>query len=756
MAVLIRPKKRFVIWKKKLLLFCLQLPKLGKDDLITIANNLFSLSTDGTRDDLINTIQNHIRSEFVSLSGEEYAMEHMIGIMERELPQSVLNTIYTSAQSDEPVVYGSIVYPKPVKVGGLLSDAIRNKHKSKNNMVSTNTNSIVKSTSTKDKCEINKNPRHINMSYSFSELPFYPRTKLLSDPYISPISNQKLKKRFYLKLTKEQYRGLQNKEYKIFFFCGAIPISIDLDDSDNEDENNDYSRAKHEVLPISFPQTYQFINMWTGVSLERYSRSSKKNQRADPIDITDLLSPEQLSGTAPLQFSFHFVPSVEYYMSIYLVNAVKTDDIVSKVCQRTKILRNATLYYLNKSQDPENGLLATSITMSLECPISGSVINVPIKSTKCLHIECFDAFWYFESQRQLENGRCPICSKSIKSDDLAVSEFIEDILVKCPKNCRRVQLATDGNWEPIIDSGDDDSDMDSDDDEGYGYPPAKKQKPSPHKSNLIPPELENSILANGNINEITSENIIDTTTENVILPIIQNYFSFPTLDPGTTIKMTPTHNNIKDNLSFTSEVESNLDSPLTSQIVPNILGTTPLNKNNYKGLPTTKTFHNLAAIHSTLDEDNGTLEDPLTIPVNNPTISPSYPPINNDVPLDIEYSNMEIDNNVSIISASDSETTVLHNNLERSNLNLSNSPTSKKSRLPLLPKLPDLPTLPFKFIEEKPQNYKKPPTAATKKPVVVPFNSKFNGTNSNILPQKRQLSKNVVIIKQSMNHNLPR
>lgn len=220
--------------------------------------------------------------------------------------------------------------------------------------------------------------------------------------------------------------------------------------------------------------------------------------------------------------------------------------------------------------------------------------------------------------------------------------------------------------------------------------------------------------------------------------------------------MTPTHNNIKDNLSFTSEVESNLDSPLTSQIVPNILGTTPLNKNNYKGLPTTKTFHNLAAIHSTLDEDNGTLEDPLTIPVNNPTISPSYPPINNDVPLDIEYSNMEIDNNVSIISASDSETTVLHNNLERSNLNLSNSPTSKKSRLPLLPKLPDLPTLPFKFIEEKPQNYKKPPTAATKKPVVVPFNSKFNGTNSNILPQKRQLSKNVVIIKQSMNHNLPR
>jgi len=47
-------------------------------------------------------------------------------------------------------------------------------------------------------------------------------------------------------------------------------------------------------------------------------------------------------------------------------------------------------------------------------------IDVPIRSAHCEHIACFDAMTWFEVNEQTPQWQCPICSKTLKVDDMVV------------------------------------------------------------------------------------------------------------------------------------------------------------------------------------------------------------------------------------------------------------------------------------------------------------------------------------------------
>lgn len=44
----------------------------------------------------------------------------------------------------------------------------------------------------------------------------------------------------------------------------------------------------------------------------------------------------------------------------------------------------------------------------------------PIRSSKCGHIQCFDATWWIESNAVHPQWLCPHCSKELRFDDLIV------------------------------------------------------------------------------------------------------------------------------------------------------------------------------------------------------------------------------------------------------------------------------------------------------------------------------------------------
>lgn len=53
---------------------------------------------------------------------------------------------------------------------------------------------------------------------------------------------------------------------------------------------------------------------------------------------------------------------------------------------------------VKKSEDSD--LVATASIMSLKCPLSTLRINLPIRSTYCNHIQCFDGTSFLQLQQQ--------------------------------------------------------------------------------------------------------------------------------------------------------------------------------------------------------------------------------------------------------------------------------------------------------------------------------------------------------------------
>jgi E3 SUMO-protein ligase PIAS1 len=83
--------------------------------------------------------------------------------------------------------------------------------------------------------------------------------------------------------------------------------------------------------------------------------------------------------------------------------------------------------------------------MSLKDPISTLRIVTPCRSTVCTHNQCFDADSFLQLQEQAPTWTCPICSKTISYEALAVDQYVEEILNKA-RNTDQVTIQPSGEW----------------------------------------------------------------------------------------------------------------------------------------------------------------------------------------------------------------------------------------------------------------------------------------------------------------------
>jgi E3 SUMO-protein ligase PIAS1 len=73
-----------------------------------------------------------------------------------------------------------------------------------------------------------------------------------------------------------------------------------------------------------------------------------------------------------------------------------------------------------KAYDPD--IEATSLNLSLKCPLSYMRLSNPCRAVSCSHIQCFDATSYLQLQEQGPQWLCPICNKPAPFDQLAIDE----------------------------------------------------------------------------------------------------------------------------------------------------------------------------------------------------------------------------------------------------------------------------------------------------------------------------------------------
>lgn len=89
--------------------------------------------------------------------------------------------------------------------------------------------------------------------------------------------------------------------------------------------------------------------------------------------------------------------------------------------------------------------MTTSTVLSLKCPLSYTRIRTPCRGIGCNHIQCFDATSYLQLQEQGPQWICPICNNSATFDNLAIDEYVRNIL-ETTDSTEQVTIEPDGQW----------------------------------------------------------------------------------------------------------------------------------------------------------------------------------------------------------------------------------------------------------------------------------------------------------------------
>lgn len=244
---------------------------------------------------------------------------------------------------------------------------------------------------------------------------------------------------------------------------------------------------------ISFPSPIEIkINSH---QVSDYIRGIKdKPDTAQPARLTEHIIKETLKDNI-VQITF-LRTQFQYVCNVYLVRSYNGLQLYNRSIKINEHIDKATTIakaqQILKEDDEE--LQMETMRMSLQCPISYSRMKFPVRSKYCNHIQCFDAQWYLEAQRQVPLWECPVCQDKIKLSDIRLCDYTAEILANCKNDDdEQVEITKDGTYKYLEnDMGDDDYS----DDEMDGYQKNEKTyfgNATPKKKSELEPEVINLI-----------------------------------------------------------------------------------------------------------------------------------------------------------------------------------------------------------------------------------------------------------------------
>ncbi|CAF1538841.1 unnamed protein product [Rotaria sordida] len=204
------------------------------------------------------------------------------------------------------------------------------------------------------------------------------------------------------------------------------------------------SEEQNDVLP---PYLFVQCNGQTVIN-NNVSKTigSQAHSIVFPTDITDKIIPKSnihntlnyLWLQSPINMSLKNLPK-SYTLKIQFVRCISLDYLFESILKRDIQLKNIN----DNDSDIEIediGLMATQHRVSLICPITQSLINVPAKSLYCSHLTCFDLRSFLQMNERRLQWTCPICKKPASYDNLCVDKRLQSILSNVPSNCSTVEI----------------------------------------------------------------------------------------------------------------------------------------------------------------------------------------------------------------------------------------------------------------------------------------------------------------------------
>ncbi|XP_068202709.1 E3 SUMO-protein ligase gei-17-like [Palaemon carinicauda] len=164
-----------------------------------------------------------------------------------------------------------------------------------------------------------------------------------------------------------------------------------------------------------------------------------------------------------------------FFVRVIIMARRSVDELCQKLKRRSP---SRALEGIKKSafQKGSDIMLASSYPVSLECPLLRKRIELPGRSTRCTHPQCFDLWSYIQLNANKGSWSCPICLHDIGLDNLYVDEFIEEVLKATSSCVMKIFLCKDGSWASK-----------SEDENGM-----EKENKSPSKNRILVIDLSDS------------------------------------------------------------------------------------------------------------------------------------------------------------------------------------------------------------------------------------------------------------------------
>ena len=128
---------------------------------------------------------------------------------------------------------------------------------------------------------------------------------------------------------------------------------------------------------------------------------------------------------------------------------MKKDKIEEMLEKLEKISKENSIILIKKNFEPKDEeVFITSSELAFECPLSKSVIEIPVRSSDCTHMNCFDGYSFLSMNRTNPKFVCPICEKKISFSSLRVDSYIQDIINSAKSNYETdsVHFNKDGSY----------------------------------------------------------------------------------------------------------------------------------------------------------------------------------------------------------------------------------------------------------------------------------------------------------------------
>lgn len=104
-----------------------------------------------------------------------------------------------------------------------------------------------------------------------------------------------------------------------------------------------------------------------------------------------------------------------------------------------------------KLGDTDNEIATTSCKVSLACPLGKMRMRLPVRSSQCDHLQCFDAANYIMMNEKKDKWMCPVCNNIAPFDTLMLDGYFSEILEsrRLPTDDHEIVLHADASWDPL-------------------------------------------------------------------------------------------------------------------------------------------------------------------------------------------------------------------------------------------------------------------------------------------------------------------